>query len=201
MKSLLLFLVASLGFSQTLALTGPATIPVGQTATLTLSLSAVPANLAGIQWTLAPIAGVSLGTPVASPLLAGGPSLYCSTVTGTCLIINTGTGTITLGNSAIASITVKPSAIGTLALPLTGLFAVSTSATAVTLTAGSFALTVTPSPCAYLGNATVTTADALALIQALLGQTNCSATFTPGCTLLNLEAVIIAANEGTCTLP
>jgi hypothetical protein len=198
---LLLFPLALLA-QPVVTLTGPATVPAGKPATLTVSVSGTAgSSLAALQASIAASNG-TLGAPTAIPSAYGA---YCNT--SVCLAVScTVAGICTLASlsdGAVFSVPITFPTMTTSAVPVTlsGLLGASTVGASVTLSAGTaYSITVGPSACSVLGQATVTAADALALIKALIGTGICPASFAAGCSLDSLQAVIIAATGGKCIL-
>lgn len=148
---------------------------------------------------------MSFGTPtIGTGDAALGKGAYCSPSSGLCLAVDAAMSplvNLAFSDGAVLTIPATFSATGTVQLPLTALVGVSlTDATLAVTSGAAYSIVVTASHCAYLGNATVTTADVAALIQAIVGNTACSGTFAAGCSLKSLQAVNVAAGGGACTL-
>ena len=204
MRILTLFMaVVCLCSAQTLTLTGPATVMAGQSATATLSVSGTAGtNLAAFQWTIvAPsgtgVAGASIATTGANKALT--LSVYCGTTSGTCLIVNSVIAAMSDGPLAAITITTSASAApGTYTIPLSGIVAASTTGTQLPMTNGSpFTIRIV-GHCDMDGNGTVNVADVQEVINQALGIQACA--LTTGCTVVQVQAVIIAALGGACIL-
>jgi hypothetical protein len=211
MKLAAILLLAVRLFAQpVLTLTGPATVASGQSATLTVSLSGTSGqNLAAVQWTITAPASLTWSTPTISAGAAAlGKGVYCNPTSGVCVALGATNATppvlsaTPFTDGAVASLPATFSmAPGTVSLPLSSLLGASTAAAAVSVGSGAvFTLTVTPSHCDYNGDGKVDVNDALAVISAVIGQTTCSASFAAGCSLHSLQAIVVAALGGACSL-
>lgn len=194
----------------TLTPTGPASIAQGQTATLTFTLSgSTGQNLSAIEWTLAPPSGLTLGAPTAGTAsTAANKAVLCNPSTGLCVAVPGDAGSppvVGVGpysDGVVATISATFSGpTGNLSLPLTALLGSSTTATALTVSAGaSLTIAITPSHCDFTGDGKVDYTDVVGLANAVIGNSTCPASFTAGCSLKNIEAVAIAAGTGVCSL-
>jgi hypothetical protein len=207
---LLSLLFMAQAFSQTLTVTGPASVAQGQTAAFTVSLTGSSGlNLAGLQWTLATATGQTWGTPTISTCDAAlGKGAYCNPA-GLCLAVDQSNATPpVLSNNPFADgavltipATFTSTPLGSLSFPLTALLGVSTTAAPITIAAATaFTITVTPSHCDYNGDGAVNDLDVQAIISAIEGPGVCSASFAAGCSLHSLQAVVQAALGGACIL-
>ena len=203
MRLLVILFPLAIAAQPVVTVTGPATIPAGKPATLTVSVSGTAgSNLAAIQLSMAVSAG-ALGASVTVPTAY---STSCNAA-GTCVTYSCNAAQVcslsTLADGAVFTIPITFPAMSVAPIPVatSGLLGASTAGAAVTLTAGApYSLTVGPSACSVLGQATITAKDAIALVQAIIGQAPCPTAFAAGCSLDNLEAVIIAATGGACIL-
>lgn len=211
-RTLLLSLAfAAIGLAQTtLTLTGPASATAGASVPLTLSIAGTSGqNVSGIQWSIVGPTGLSVtsATITASPA-ALGKGLYCSANNAVCLEIGdsstsalsnnpwTADGTIATFQVAVALNT----PLGATTVPLSGLFAVSTTGSAITMTSGTaYTLTILQSHCDFNGDGKVDSTDVLAAINAVLGRASCPSILA-SCSLLTIWDVLQAANGGACVL-
>jgi hypothetical protein len=208
MKRLLTVFLLSLSLyaSTTLTVTGPLTVVAGQPAILTISLAgSAGQNMVAVQWTIAPPAGASIGTPMAGAAVTAvaTDSLYSNPANGTMLVVGTA-APVALADGVLATIPVTFTAIGTISLPLTGIFAATQVGGAGVSLNGvvsgpTFSIRVT-SPCAVTGDASVSVADIQAVINASLGLTPCSFPGFAQCTVVQTVDVEIAANGGACII-
>jgi hypothetical protein len=154
MRKLLLFLLAlPLMCAQSVTVSvSPASISsAGGTATLTLTFAdASPSvNMAGVQWTLTPPSGATIGTPAAGAASTG-KVISCGTGSFAALCVDAGTGTtlnaMAMSSGILATLPVTIAAgvtSGPLSFALTGLLGANTAGSAVTLTTTAAILTIT----------------------------------------------------------
>jgi hypothetical protein len=189
-----------------LTLTGPASVTAGQPVTLTLSISGTASTLlAGLQWSLAVPPGITSGSPsvaLSGPDSALGLGVFC----GTSICLETGfNGTVVVDNplvdGALAVFLANvPASVapGNYAFALSGLVGASTVGAAVPLVSGSVYSLQVLSRCDLNGDGSVNVTDIQMALNQALGIQACS--FSGGCGIVSLQAVIIAASGGKCVL-
>lgn len=215
MKTAISFLFATSCFAQaSLVLTGPATVLRGQTATLPLNLTGSSGvNLSGIQWTYGgtfPV-GVTLTTAVGAAATAAGKGLVCGLPGIPCEEIGRLPVTNALSNNpmadgVVASVSMAVAAtvpLGTYTVSISGMVAADTSGKAQVLTTGSNysfkVITTALNNCDINSDGVVDFQDVALVGDAAVGRIPC--TFTPGCTLGNAVAMILAAMPPSPTNP
>jgi len=215
MKVLLLAILPAFLCAQTsLTLTGPAkTYPGGPPVTLTLTLAGSSGqNLAGLEWTLTAPTGATLSNVTQGAASASATKTpYCNPADTLCLLTGLSSTTPPVITNAVytdgvvASIELTfPSGtpIGPASIPLTGLLGASLSATSVSISSGpAYSINVTYNPCDVNQDGSVNYSDAELIVQAIIGSASCPATFSAGCSLDSLQAVLTAASGGACSLP
>lgn len=178
MKLILVFLPVLLSAQTvTLTLTGPVSAKQGSTVNLTLSSSgATVSGPAGLQWTVSPPAGSTVGTPTAgTATTAASKQVACGAANLLCLVY--GLNQNVIANGAVATIPVtiaNNAATGAAVFTLTGIFAPDKTG-AVMATAAGPPLSVTIISMADLnGDGTVTLADVQLMLTQSLGGAPCT---------------------------
>ena len=194
----LLLAVALYGQTTTIAVTGPATIPAGGSATLTVSMSgSAGQSVTALQWTLALPSGATMGTPVAASAWAtAGDSVTCNPANGTCIVAG---GTTVMADGAVATIPITFGTAGG-SIALSGLFAAAVIGGAGVnvngMVAGAPAVIAVLSRCDLNGDGVVNSADVQLMVNAAIGKGACPSGYT--CNIIGVINEIIAANGGAC---
>ena len=207
---------AALASAQTLTYTGPANVPLGSSATLTLSIAgSAGQNVSGLQWTTTLPAGVILAPlPIVPPALAAlGYTAQCGP-TAICIMVDVPPATVPPAPPAVITpltdgpvvtvsayfpVTMGPAAVS---FPITGIVAgAGTGGQDLSVTAGPVFTITTRSPCDVNNDGLVNIADVKAVLAGVDGTGVCPITVpNGGCTQLQVLAVVIAAAGGACTI-
>jgi hypothetical protein len=218
MKQFIAFMLMSPALlAQTLTLTAPsAAVSPGGTVTMSLALSGSSGlNLGGLEWTFSLPTGITISSEANS---YSGKYIFCGAGYSTCLqtglVPGSTAGVYTLtntsyvdGNLGTFQVSVGSTVTaGTYSVGLTNLIDTTITGTspASPPTAGaplSITVTAAASQCSTSGASTVTSADVVNVINAILGKGSCGLPAAAGaCNLNSAEAVLVAALGGACTL-
>jgi hypothetical protein len=191
--------------AQTVTITGPASVTAGNSATLTATLAGSSGTGMGdLQWSFSLPAGVTLGSPTVSATYGtAGFTPYCGTAT--CLMMDL-TALTVMTDGALLTIpvniagTVTP---GNLTIPLTGIFAATTTGLNINGLASGTAYTIKVySPCDLNQDGAVNSADVQLVVSAIVSGASCPITAANGgCTVVTAIDEVIAALGGACKIP
>jgi hypothetical protein len=206
MKTLTLLLIPALISAQTLTLTGPVSASPGSTVTLTLSLAGSAGQaVSGLQWTATPAASSTFtGTAAGAASTAASKALYCGATNATCVTI--GLSSTNVVSNAIYSdgiVATFQLAIpgnapgGSLAVPLSGLFGVSSTGLNVATLSGTPYAILVVNRCDVNSDGVVNGTDVRAVIDGITGRGACPLS---ACNLQAAIAVLLASMGQACTL-
>lgn len=207
-NAVLVFLFAACGFGQTiLSLNGPPLIAPGNSVAISLVMSgSAGLSVDGLEWGLIPPAGVTLGAPVLGPASVGATKFtYCFGYI--CLLfgmdpVASVISNLPMSDGIIATyvLSVGPSqTAGPIPLPLSSLFAASTSGASLPVTnSPAYSITVT-SKCDLNTDGTVDVQDVQIMVNIIRSLIPCPGTLT--CSFQTLIQIAVAAGGGVCTIP
>ena len=175
----LLFLFAGICSAQnTLTLVGPPTIRRGTSAEISINLTSVSAQISGLQWTVAPPAGVTVSSSIIDPVIGVtiNKVLACSVNNLLCLIYGINTNVIPSGPVAKITVNVAQSAgLGSKTIDLTGLLGVNSSGGTISVLTGPvYSVNILPSLEDINGDGSINATDVSLMVDQARGLAACS---------------------------